>query len=214
LIDPHKRTLIFDFGNVLFNLDFDHCFSAFENLIGFRWNFKTMPESVLNAIRQYERGQLSDEEFIWVFQQYNSEAHPRAFIDAWNSMLDDLPVKRLIMLEKLKKTYNLALLSNINNFHLIWIRHYLKTNFEIDDFENKYFDQVFYSHIIGMRKPDEEIYKYVTDTMGLVPASTLFIDDLENNIIQAKLHGWQAVIHDPTKEITELLPEYIQAAWN
>lgn len=213
MIDPNKKTLIFDFGNVLFNLDFGRSFDALENIIGLTWSFGNIPDKVINTIRSFERGQINDEEFIWVFQQYKQDLNPRDLISAWNSMLVDLPIERLNYLQSLREDYNLALLSNINSIHLRWIHKYFSEELDIINFEETYFDKVFYSHLVGMRKPDSEIYEFVTRSLGIEPNSILFIDDLESNIKAAKENGWHAIVHDPKDEIINKLIIYIEKTW-
>ncbi len=43
-------------------------------------------------------------------------------------------------------------------------------------------------------KPDREIYRIHTETFGLDPAATLFIDDSAANVKGAQDFGWQAVV--------------------
>lgn len=43
-------------------------------------------------------------------------------------------------------------------------------------------------------KPDREIYRIHTETFGLDPVSTLFIDDSAANVNGAQDFGWQAVL--------------------
>jgi len=213
-IDPNKRTIIFDFGNVLINLDFERCFDAYEQLIGERWGFHKMPADITSAMHKYDRGQISDEAFIWAFQQYSESSDPRAFIAAWNSLLGEIKKERFAMLERLRPNYNLVILSNINNLHLRKIHLYLKKEYEITDFEDRYFDQVFYSHHMGMRKPDTEIYKYVTDALKVKKTDILFIDDLPTNIAEAQSYGWHGQVHKPQDEIVDEIEGYLAEAFN
>ena len=47
---------------------------------------------------------------------------------------------------------------------------------------------------VKLIKPDPAIYALHTETFGLAPAATVFIDDNPDNIIAAKHHGWQALL--------------------
>jgi len=208
-IDNTKDTIIFDFGNVLINLDFDKCFKIFEDILQVDWSERKLPESIVNAIHKYDRGSISDEALIWAFQNENPNANPRDIIDAWNSLIGDMPSKRFEMLIELKKSFNLCILSNINNLHINHISKYFDKEYDLLDFEDRYFDQVFYSHIIGKRKPDQEIYQYVTDELGVSKKTILFIDDMPENIEAAKKHGWNGCVHQPGKEIVDEIERYI-----
>jgi putative hydrolase of the HAD superfamily len=208
-INSEKKTIIFDFGNVLINLDFEKCFDAYEQLIGTRWSMENMPIEITSAVQKYDRGFISDEAFLWVFQQYSESSDPRAFIAAWNSLLGGIKKKRFEMLERLRPDYNLVILSNINNLHLRKIHLYLKKVYQITDFEDRYFDYVFYSHLIGMRKPDIEIYQHVTTTLNIDKSDILFIDDLAENIAAAESFGWHGQVHNPNDEIADKIDGYL-----
>lgn len=212
VIDPNKRTIIFDFGNVLFNLDFKACFNAFEKVLGVKLSFRTMDEALLDKFRNHERGKLNDEEFIWHLQQLKPSADPRDIIKAWNSILGDMPRSRMDMLLDLREKYNIALLSNINSIHIDWLRTYFKREHNMTDFEERFFHRVFYSHLVGMRKPDEEIYEHVTSSLEVDPSTIFFIDDLEENIKAAKAYGWDGVVHSPKEDILNNIDRYLSDA--
>ena len=50
-------------------------------------------------------------------------------------------------------------------------------------------------------KPDAKIYRIHTETFGLNPASTLFIDDNEANVKGAQDFGWQAVLFTSAEQL-------------
>jgi putative hydrolase of the HAD superfamily len=57
------------------------------------------------------------------------------------------------------------------------------------------FDAVVISAEVGMRKPDERIFRHTIDLVGLPPAECVFIDDIEHNITAARALGMTAVHH-------------------
>jgi FMN phosphatase YigB (HAD superfamily) len=50
----------------------------------------------------------------------------------------------------------------------------------------------FASHLLGLAKPDDEIYARFEELTGFGPSSILFFDDLEENVAAAQRRGWQA----------------------
>jgi putative hydrolase of the HAD superfamily len=66
------------------------------------------------------------------------------------------------------------------------------------------FDRTFYSHEIGYRKPHKEAFEYVLQSENLKPAETLFIDDLEHNVIGARRTGMQAYCHPKENRLVDL----------
>ena len=56
-----------------------------------------------------------------------------------------------------------------------------------------FFDRVYLSHRVGLRKPMKEIFQLVLDENSLKAEHTLFIDDSIQHIEGAKLLGIQTI---------------------
>lgn len=113
-----------------------------------------------------------------------------------------MPEHRFQMLLALRQKYRVFLLSNINDLHLTWITAYLHEQYGITDFEQRYFDGVYYSHFVRMRKPDREIYEFMLADADLKPEESVFFDDLVPNIEMARACGISGIVHDPKIDIT------------
>lgn len=50
-----------------------------------------------------------------------------------------------------------------------------------------------FSSRVGMIKPESEIFVHTAAVLGLVPADTLFIDDVAHNVEAARAAGWRAL---------------------
>jgi putative hydrolase of the HAD superfamily len=57
------------------------------------------------------------------------------------------------------------------------------------------FDAVVISAEVGMRKPEEGIFRYAAGTLGLEPAECVFIDDIAANVDAAVACGMAGVLH-------------------
>lgn len=66
---------------------------------------------------------------------------------------------------------------------------YAETNHDFFDL----FDQKFVSSRLHMVKPDQSIYRHVTNALGIAPERILFIDDSIANIEAALDFGWQCL---------------------
>ena len=55
------------------------------------------------------------------------------------------------------------------------------------------FDVVIESSLVGLRKPDPEIYLLACREMGIAPDDALFIDDLGINLKPARALGMQTI---------------------
>ena len=69
------------------------------------------------------------------------------------------------------------------------------------DFDHTYFDKTYYSHLVGLRKPDKEMYEFVNADAKLQPLETLFIDDMWENILGCQTIGWQTYHHNPNEDL-------------
>lgn len=205
------RNIVFDFGNVLFDLDLPAIGREIQRLVGDQY------ESVRERLQQsgvfelYETGGLSTEEFVDAIR-FAGPAPLSAgqVIAAWNSIFIGMPAERFDMLLRLRRHYNVFLLSNINELHAAWIDDYLLREHGISDFQSRYFDGVYYSHLLRLRKPDQEIYEYVLADAEILPGETLFIDDLEENVNAARTVGIQGIVKQPDVDVATLLADYLK----
>ncbi len=63
------------------------------------------------------------------------------------------------------------------------------------------FDLVVDSSEVGMRKPEESIYRLVEQGLNLPGEALLFVDDLGVNLKTARSLGWQTLIYLDTAEV-------------
>lgn len=61
---------------------------------------------------------------------------------------------------------------------------------------DKYFERVFVSHEINVRKPDPKIFHYLLENTKIKPEECVFIDDKEANVNAAKDLGMQGYVFD------------------
>lgn len=183
----HKvKYLLFDLGNVLFDLDEPATVEAMRSLL----REDRFPDDLMNAIRGYDTGQWSTERFINFFlRQAKRDVQARDVVIAWNRMMVGMRPEVFGLLEKLAAQYPLYLLSNINDLHFHWFHRHLREVHGVTDFSEKYFVKTYYSHLIGYRKPDTECFEFVLRDAGISPEDTLFIDDKAENTASAEALG-------------------------
>ena len=181
-----RITYIFDLGGVLIKLDVKRCFQAFERLMGEEnmriilgmdshgEGVKAVSVASKQLMADFERGLISPETFLAQIRQY---CHPgtttEEIIEAWMSMLDELPQERLEFVDSLRaKGYPVYLLSNGNDLHFDFINR----KYGLDS----HFDRFFLSQKMHMAKPEPEIFEVVQKEIGN-PENVVFIDDIEAN---------------------------------
>lgn len=199
------KNILFDLGKVLLNLDFQASVSAFEKL---NLSAEALDIGMVFAdpvFLNFETGQTTAEEFKGRVRGIlnNPDATRQQIEEAWYAMVLDIPEKRVQMLKRLAKNYDLFLFSNTNVIHT----HRFKDEFrEQYGFEfSSLFTRDFYSHDIQERKPDLSAFRKVTELSGINPEETLFIDDLKPNIDGAQKAGFKTFWLEDGMEIAELL---------
>ena len=87
---------------------------------------------------------------------------------------------------------------------------YLRTiyGFDIEHFSKTYFEKAYYSHIISLRKPNDDIYKFVLHDAGLKAEESLFFDDVLENTEGAKRVGLNVHLHRIGDEIVDILKDF------
>ncbi len=176
------NTIIFDFGDVFINLDKQATIEALEKLGLKHWN-----EDLNQLNLQFEKGEITEENFLLGVQKHIPNASIEDISSAWNAILLDFPLHRLEFLQKLSKKYRLFLLSNTDSIHIDTFERENGASFYSDFYQC--FEKVYFSFEMGMRKPDAEIFNLVLANHNLSPKHTLFIDDKKENTDAALLIG-------------------------
>lgn len=182
--------IVFDFGNVLIEIDPPRSVEAFQAL-------GALAELHLDAdfFHAFETGALDASGFRNALRGQLKWAASAASIDAaWNALLLAVPPRTIAKLHQLRaRGYKLALLSNTNPIHIDEVRRRLGPH-GYAEFE-RCFEHVFYSFDMGLRKPDTAIYEAVDRALGITrPDEVLFVDDNAANIASAKDHGWRTLL--------------------
>lgn len=202
------RTILFDFGNVLIDIDIPHAKAKLESLMRLDLPAKAVERHLVQLIHQYETSAIDTDGFInGILKFAQPEVRSEDVVEAWNSMLIGMPRYRLAMLEAIKDNVTLMLLSNTNALHIEWVHNHMVNMHGIADFERRYFHGVFYSHLIRLRKPQPEAFQFVMNNAYVTPSSTLFIDDVPENIRTAKRLGFKTWLFEPEDEIAVVMRE-------
>lgn len=198
------KNIIFDLGGVLINIDYNKTATAFTELGVTDFRKMYQQYSADELFESLETGHTSEESFYDFMTKKGLKAlKPLQVQEAWNAMLMDFRVESFKFLETLKKKYNLYLLSNTNVIHKGAFDKIFtaQTGFASMD---SYFTKAWYSHMIGLRKPNENIYRFVLNDAGIVAEETLFIDDSINNIEVAAKIGIKTHLMLPGEKIEDL----------
>jgi len=204
MINENVEAVIFDLGGVILNIDYNRTAAAFKAL-GLE-NFDEVYSQLCQTelFDRFETGQVSSFHFInRILDQLPRGCNGNQVVHAWDSMILDFPQERLDLLLELKSKYRIFLLSNTNDIHMEAVRRALEKTTGHKRLED-YFERVYLSCEMGLRKPDAEIFLKVCGEQQLQPSTTLFIDDSPQHVEGAKSAGLQAVYLEKGMDIREL----------
>ena len=185
------RTLFWDVGGVLLTNAWDHeeRDRAMERFQLQKADFETRHKE---AVPAFEEGKLTLEQYLeqTVFYQ------PRKFSkDEFKSYMVSLSKPKPEVLEFARDVAGKCLMATINN-----------ESREMNDYRIKQFglSQIFdlfvSSCYVGMRKPDEKIYRLALDLIQKSPDECCFIDDRPANIEGADKVGMRTILmRDPAQ---------------
>ncbi|MDW3191251.1 MAG: HAD family phosphatase [Cytophagales bacterium] len=199
-------TVIFDLGEVIIDLGpqavEDRLFAASRKALDYKDLVFSSP-----IMQRYETGKISESEFRkGVMEILSVSFTEEQFDEIWNLMLHHISMDRVNLMEQLKSNYQVMILSNTNPIHERKFDAIVRERSggrKLSDFVH----HAHYSHILGMRKPDEEIYRHVIDMHQLQPERTLFLDDRLDNVEGARATGITAVQVRYPDQIFEILQD-------
>lgn len=179
------RSFIFDIGNVLIPFDFTRALQRIETQCPIP--FDHLPTHAKPIAEAYESGQIGRAEFlrtlIAAIEYRGTEAE---LVAAWEDIFEEnQAMTRLVA--QLHGHYPLFLLSNTSDIH-------------VDYFTGKYpvfqyFSDAVYSHVARCMKPGHRIFEIAIQQFNVIPAETVYIDDLPANVAAARELGFEALLY-------------------
>lgn len=144
---------------------------------------------------RYETGGISTQAFLTEMQRALApEVGLQTYTDCWNAILGQVKLEQLQAIQALRAHKQVVLLSNTNQLHVDALeadfarRH---PGLRLHDF----FQSVYFSQEIGLRKPNAEVFAFVLQQQGFAPTETLFIDDSPEHLAGAQALGIHTHLH-------------------
>lgn len=194
------RNIVFDLGGVILDIDFNLTFEAYRKLGASNLDSYFTLAKQSELFNRFDCGLVSPALFIEELRGLLGLTLPDTdIIAAWNELLLPWDMRRLELLDRLRGSFNLYLLSNTNKLHFDLYNAQLMEQTGGRSLSD-YFTKAYYSFELGMRKPNSEIYQFVLDDSHLNPSETLFIDDLPQNTATASDLGIITYNINPNEE--------------
>ena len=199
------QNIIFDFGGVLFEIDYDLPAQAFDDLgfTGFRDLYTQAAQNPMFDL--LETGKVANDEFLDFLHQHVPHATREQVAHAWNVILLRILPQEVEFVHALRKSGTRTfLLSNTNAIHVAEFEQIIANTMDVRVFREA-FEKIYYSNAIGLKKPHPETFLEVCAWNGLTPSETLFIDDSKQHVEGALRAGLHAYHLQPGERVSELL---------
>lgn len=198
------QNLIFDLGGVLLHTDFNLTFQAFAKLGINDFSKHFSHDHQTRLVDRFETGRISGDEFrLELCRALGINPNPTAFAAAWSAMIVGFDKSTFKVLKELAQNYRIFLLSNTNPIHVEKIELLLWQECGEDSLD-VFFEAPYYSHTLGLRKPDRASYDAIIKRHKLDPEATLFIDDSATNIAGAQAAKLQVLHFTPGMTVADL----------
>ena len=191
--------VVFDFGNVLVQIDFHRVFARWAHYA------QCLPEQIAERYshdhhyEKHERGEINASEYFAALREsLGVNISDEQFLDGWNQIfVGEVPTIRRLT-SQYAAMFPIYTFSNSNEAHKsVWLPRYSQLL--------QPFKQVFVSCDMGKRKPEMDSYLHVAKAIGAEPGRILFFDDSQQNIDGAQQAGMHAKKIDSATDMEAVL---------
>ena len=190
---------VFDLGNTVIKLAYER---VIENICR---NASTNRDALVELLekpggyRDLERGAVTFVDFYdFLCDKAGYRGTLRELHEVWSDFFDGPMPGIEELLDRVRKRYRVAFLSNSNEVHAEVIPRRYGALFTKDD-------RFVFSHRFHSAKPDPDIFLRTLEVVGALPRHVVFVDDLIENVIAARSLGIKAYQYvDSLSLVTEL----------
>ncbi|MBX9496703.1 glucose-1-phosphatase [Yersinia enterocolitica] len=175
---------IFDLGNVIVDIDFKRVLGVWSKLSSVPLATLSERFTMGEVFQQHERGEISDEDFArQLSDEMGLSLSFEQFAEGWQAVFVALRPEVISIMQKLRaEGHRVVVLSNTNRLHCnYWPQHYPEVAAAAD--------HMYLSQDLGMRKPEARIYQHVLSVENIPAEQAVFFDDVEANIVAARIEG-------------------------
>ncbi|MBK9122393.1 MAG: HAD family phosphatase [Chloroflexi bacterium] len=199
-----RFVLVFDFGGVIVQTQTHAPRHAWDRSLGRRLG---TVESIVHGSESWRQAQLGrithQEHWDFVARQLKLDRDQLARLEADYFSADTIADDVVGLIERQRALgRRVALLSNDSAA--------LRDKLDRLDLA-RLFDPIVISAEIGHMKPDPDAYRYMIDMLDVVPARTVFIDDMPVNVDGARAISMNAVLYMPGLRLEDALAQYLAA---
>ena len=188
------RAIIFDIGRVLIRVNVARATG------GLGEGLALSPEEIWSALEKdprwidWQEGRISARDWhLQVMKRLGGKLSFEQFVETWNRALDPQPIQSEAFLEKLSKSYRLALLSNTDPIHM---------SREEERFPFfRFFPVRIYSYRVGASKPAPLIYREALKACKVRATEANYIDDIPAYVEAAERQGMAGIVFQSPEQL-------------
>ncbi len=203
------ENIILDYGNVIFMIDFKKSQEAFTQLGISKAGEIFAHHGQIALFDDFDKGLASPNDFRDGIRKLtgNFDLTDTAIDTAWNALLIGVPPGKHDLLMELHNKFRTFLLSNNNAIHYAYCMQHIQDSYGVAD-NTVFFEKTYYSHLMGMRKPDSEIFEVVLKENGLIPEHTLFVDDSPQHLETAASLGIHTALCTKDNPLEKIIKDW------
>ena len=197
------EAIVYDFGNVLVEVDFGRVVARWAELAGADAARLEERFVIGESYARHERGEIDIAAYYESLRlELGIDLDDAAFEDGWNAVFGEAIAPTVELVRRLAPVVPQYLFSNTNpTHHAHFSRRFAGALAPLR--------RHFLSHEIGRRKPETEAFAYVAREIGVDPARILFLDDLPENVAGARAAGMQAVVVRSPDDVADALQPWL-----
>lgn len=188
-----SRAVLLDIGGILEVTPATGWESAWESRLGLRPG--ELNERLAGVWRDGAIGRITEPEAEAAIGQLLGleDARLRQLLeDAWAEYLGSLNTELAAWFASLRPRFRTGIISN--SFVGAREREERLYGFE------RMCDLLVYSHEVGVAKPDRRIFELTCERLGVRPRDSVFLDDVEENVLAARSLGMEAIQFESTAQ--------------
>lgn len=192
-----SKLVVFDWGGIIEKFEDGNYTVKDANILllkhmGCDFEYTPKKYAVYEFVSEIRKAFIYDDDSVlekWYYafcHKFNSKLNFFEFVKLYKKYYEKNETNKdmIDLIYETKEYSEIALLSNLIKYDY----DRLQKQIDLDKFDYK-----FLSFELGMKKPDEEIYKYLEQSTSRKPSEILFVDDAMKNIVPALNRGWNTV---------------------
>jgi len=199
-VEPSHQLLLVDYGNVLYDIDFQLTIDAFKDLPGYNGvDIQFGVDDQDEIFFAVDRGELTNDAFRQGLRdRFGFTCSDAELDEAWCAILKRPFPHAPQVIDELRARYPdtpLVLLSNISELHLAHVQQQTLQGAlgTWDMTPGTTFDALYFSCRTHARKPDPEAFLSICRDYGVAPEECILFDDSAANCAAARALGMRTV---------------------